>query len=168
MFCRELYLENDPTYLYQTAQGIMFLQTVYGPIEQIWGKGRAAEEVWKLVERLEKEMNFKEIIKNNQSCIDRLLLIDRSIDLVTPLATQLTYEGLIDEIYGIDNTTANFPADKFLSLEERKTESLAEDKKQIILNSGDKLFAELRDKNFNAVSNLLLIISRKEILIIFV
>lgn len=149
---REVYLENDPTYLYQTAQGLMFLQTIYGPFEQIWGKGRAAEEVWKLVQRLEKEMNLKEIIKNNQTCIDRLLLIDRSIDLITPLATQLTYEGLIDEIYGINNTTANFPADKFLSMEERKTESLAEDKKQIILNSADKLFVELRDKNFNAVS----------------
>lgn len=133
----------------------MFLQTIYGPIEQVWGKGRAADEVWKLIQRLEKEMNLKEIVKNNQSCIDRLLIIDRSIDLITPLATQLTYEGLIDEIFNINNTTANFPADKFLSLEERKTESLAEDKKQIILNSSDKLFSELRDKNFNAVISLI-------------
>lgn len=34
---------------------------------------------------------------------DTLLLLDRNIDLLTPLATQLTYEGLIDEIYGITN-----------------------------------------------------------------
>lgn len=34
---------------------------------------------------------------------DSLLLLDRNVDLLTPLATQLTYEGLIDEIYGITN-----------------------------------------------------------------
>lgn len=35
---------------------------------------------------------------------DTLLLLDRNVDLLTPLATQLTYEGLIDEIYGIQNS----------------------------------------------------------------
>ena len=36
--------------------------------------------------------------------IDTLLLIDRNVDLLTPLFTQLTYEGLIDELYGIQNS----------------------------------------------------------------
>lgn len=35
---------------------------------------------------------------------DNLLLLDRNVDLLTPLATQLTYEGLIDELYGIQNS----------------------------------------------------------------
>lgn len=35
---------------------------------------------------------------------DNLLLLDRNVDLLTPLATQLTYEGLIDEVYGIQNS----------------------------------------------------------------
>lgn len=34
---------------------------------------------------------------------DTLLLLDRNVDLLTPVATQLTYEGLIDEIFGITN-----------------------------------------------------------------
>ena len=33
--------------------------------------------------------------------IDSLIIIDRSVDLITPLCTQLTYEGLIDEVFGI-------------------------------------------------------------------
>ena len=36
--------------------------------------------------------------------IDTLLLLDRQVDLVTPLATQLTYEGLTDELFGINNS----------------------------------------------------------------
>jgi hypothetical protein len=35
--------------------------------------------------------------------IDSLIVIDRQVDLVTPLCTQLTYEGLIDEVIGIKN-----------------------------------------------------------------
>lgn len=109
--------------------------------------------MWNLVNRLQREDDKKsEDNKTNiTSCIDQILLIDRSIDLITPLATQLTYEGLIDEIFGINNSTANFPIENFLSAEERTSESLNEDKKQLILNSADRLFADLRDKNFNAV-----------------
>lgn len=33
--------------------------------------------------------------------IDAVVFLDRSVDLLTPLSTQLTYEGLIDELYGI-------------------------------------------------------------------
>lgn len=35
---------------------------------------------------------------------DTLLLLDRNVDFISPLATQLTYEGLLDEIYGIQNS----------------------------------------------------------------
>lgn len=34
-----------------------------------------------------------------RSAIDTLVIFDRSVDLVTPLLTQLTYEGLIDELF---------------------------------------------------------------------
>jgi hypothetical protein len=36
--------------------------------------------------------------------IDRLILIDRECDLVTPNVSQLTYEGMIDEVFGINNS----------------------------------------------------------------
>lgn len=52
------------------------------------------------------------------------------------------------------------PPEKFLTQEEKKNskeEALTEPKK-FILNSADELFAELRDKNFNAVGT---IVSRK-------
>jgi hypothetical protein len=35
--------------------------------------------------------------------IDTMVLIDREVDLVSPLVTPLTYEGLIDELIGIRN-----------------------------------------------------------------
>jgi len=35
--------------------------------------------------------------------IDSLVILDRRVDMITPLLTQLTYEGLIDELIGIKN-----------------------------------------------------------------
>ena len=35
--------------------------------------------------------------------LDCLIVIDRKVDMVTPLLTQLTYEGLIDEALGMKN-----------------------------------------------------------------
>ena len=33
--------------------------------------------------------------------IDNLILIDRTVDLLTPFLSQLTYEGFIDELFQI-------------------------------------------------------------------
>lgn len=35
--------------------------------------------------------------------IDSMIVLDRQVDMVTPLCTQLTYEGLVDEVIGIRN-----------------------------------------------------------------
>jgi excinuclease UvrABC ATPase subunit len=35
--------------------------------------------------------------------LDGLIIIDRSVDWVTPMCTQLTYEGMLDEYIGIRN-----------------------------------------------------------------
>src|SRR6266511_238322 len=40
---------------------------------------------------------------SNLSNIDSLIILDRRVDMITPLLTQLTYQGLIDELIGIKN-----------------------------------------------------------------
>nr|XP_014289619.1 vacuolar protein sorting-associated protein 33A isoform X2 [Halyomorpha halys] len=145
---KDFYLEKDPTSLYQAAQAIMTLQELYGVIPKVTGKGAAASHVWKLLGRLDLEPRTYP----STSQIDHLILLDRTVDLLTPLATQLTYEGLIDELFEIKNTTAHFPSENFDTEDEK---DIMSDKKQVILNSADELFAEIRDKNFLAVGAVL-------------
>lgn len=38
--------------------------------------------------------------------MDYMILLDRQVDPLSPLVTQLTYEGLIDEFLGITNSKA--------------------------------------------------------------
>ncbi|BES98201.1 Vacuolar protein sorting-associated protein [Nesidiocoris tenuis] len=143
---KDLYLYNDPTTLYQAAQAIQTLQSLYGPINKISAIGEAAVHVNKLVDRLSREPHDFP----SHSQIDHLVLIDRSVDLLTPLVTQLTYEGLIDEIYEIKNMNVFLPADKFADSNDEPN-TMISPKKTVILNSADELYAKIRDKSFSAV-----------------
>ncbi|KAI5642546.1 sec1 family domain-containing protein [Phthorimaea operculella] len=148
---RENYLEGDPTCIYNAAQALRTIQQLYGIIPRVYGKGQAAKQVWDLLCRLNKEEQGTGPKGATTSCIDHLLILDRAIDLTSVLATQLTYEGLIDELYGIKSCTATFPGHKFVSPDEPSPEAAAREKSRIILNSGEELFAELRDCNFTQV-----------------
>jgi hypothetical protein len=88
--------------LYQVAQALMTLQALCGPITKVSGQGRAAKQVIDLLKRLRAEQGPVE--SPNGSGIDHVLLIDRGVDLLSPLATQLTYEGLVDELFSINNS----------------------------------------------------------------
>lgn len=152
---KEFHLENDPTCLYQVAQAIQGLQKLYGKISKVTGRGPAASKVWELLERLSREEEDSRAISTSSVTIEHLLLLDRSVDLLSPLVTQLTYEGLIDEIFGIKYNTVQLPARKFHDSEDSPTSISLNEKEQIILNSGEELFAEIRDKNFNGVGPVL-------------
>ncbi len=46
--------------------------------------------------------------------IDTLVLVDRTVDPLTPLCTQLTYEGLVDETLHIKNGVVQLGAEGVL------------------------------------------------------
>ena len=44
-----------------------------------------------------------DLLLSSSPQIDSLIVLDRRVDMITPLLTQLTYEGLVDELIGIKN-----------------------------------------------------------------
>lgn len=99
---------------------------------RIYGKGAAAAQVFDLMVRMKRETCGQEPQVRTQ--IDTLVLLDRAVDLISPLPTQLTYEGLIDEMFGIQCASVRLPEDK-----------------TVPLSSQEDLYQELRGLNFNAV-----------------
>ena len=87
--------------------------------------------------------------------------LDRESDLVTPLLTPLTYEGLVDELMGINNGYVKLPPSVIgddSKEAEGKDSGTAESKAAaddrpipVPLNSNDKLYAEIRDLNIEAL-----------------
>ena len=88
--------------------------------------------------------------------IDCMVLLDRSVDLATPLATQHTYEGLIDELIGIRNGAVEEAAAMQKADDEASVASAAGGKRsKIALNGGDSLYREVRDLRFPEAAMLL-------------
>jgi len=155
---KELFIEGDLTCLHQSANALCTLQRLYGKIPKIVGKGKYAEKVKELAKTLVLNDNIGGASNDTKGAIDQLIILDRSIDVLSALATQLTYEGLIDEFYGINNATVNLPAEKFSSQGDDVNFSrvaASTEKKQVMLNSKEELYVDLRDKNFNAVGPVL-------------
>lgn len=134
---KELMLDGDTSSRYYCARGLMQLQRLYGVIPQVKGKGAHALAVKNLLTLMRREMGTK-APSTGGGQIDSLVLVDRSVDPLTPLCTQLTYEGLVDETLHIKNGVVQ------LGGEGGKHQKFA-------LNSADKVYLELRDLSFAAV-----------------
>eukprot|EP00794_Sanderia_malayensis_P018179 gene18179-19993_t len=155
----ECNLEKDLSSMYFVANSLMKLQALFGVIPKVFGKGDMALHVTDMIIRKRREL--ADVETQITPVIDNLLLIDRSIDLITPLLTQLTYEGLIDEVFGIVNTNVQLPADKFPVKDNPKGSAKAipakdqQKPRKTVLNSADTLYTEIRDINFSAVGPVL-------------
>lgn len=115
--------------------------------------------------------NTPSLLNSISNHIDQFIIIDRNVDLVTPLCTELTYEGLIDETIGIKHCFVELdaalvnPAQPAANNTKGVTPIPATPaptnttsptkKKKYVLNSSDKLFSQLRDQNFAVVGGML-------------
>lgn len=82
----------------------------------------------------------------------KLIIIDRGVDLVSPMLTQWTYEGLLDEAVGLHNNVLDLPVSSIVSedamgiLDAGPSASGAVRKR--LRGDVDKIFAQLRDLNY--------------------
>ncbi len=89
----------------------------------------------------------RSIEQGKDSDFDSLLILDRNVDLLSLMRTQLTYEGLMDEIFSINSGFVELEAKYFAGsghpLNGQKT-------KKLLLNSNDVVFAAIRDQTFES------------------
>lgn len=92
-----------------------------------------------------------------------MIVLDRRVDVVTPMCTQLTYEGLVDEVIGIRNSHVDVdpnllnpsPAASTSTPSASTFGAMPKKKKHLLSSSADPLFSLLRDKNFAVVGSIL-------------
>ena len=93
----KIYLNNEISAINDFANSFIKLEACFGKIKHKYLKGSKAKIFNDFLIEKEKETNLK---TNDE--IFGMICIDRSIDFLTPLTTNYTYEGLIDDNYGID------------------------------------------------------------------
>lgn len=100
---KELVIDRDFTMYYHIARAIVHIEHLFGPIPVKHGKGEASSQILSIIEMLEDE-DPEYITEHPLSEIYECILIDREVDMVTPLVTAFTYEALIDDVFGIANS----------------------------------------------------------------
>ncbi|KAG9236007.1 Sec1-like protein [Amylocarpus encephaloides] len=172
----DLYLRKDPTPTFLLARALMLIQQRHGLFPRITGKGDNGKRLADLLARMRQELIAGE--DSNESnkmgltpstSIESLIVIDREVDFATPLLTQLTYEGLIDETVGISNNQADVDS-SIVGVAPQPTSGSSKSvgatpvqakKRKIQLDSSDRLYHQLRDTNFAIVGTLLNKVARR-------
>ncbi|XP_011077279.1 vacuolar protein-sorting-associated protein 33 homolog [Sesamum indicum] len=144
---KEYLADGDATSLWHIAKAIHNLEFSFGLIPNVRAKGKAATRVADILNRMQAEepVNTSDM---GIPEINTLVLLDREVDMVTPMCSQLTYEGLLDEFLGVNNGAVELDASIMGVQQEGK-------KIKVPLNSSDKLFKEIRDLNFEVVVQVL-------------
>ncbi|KAK4308537.1 hypothetical protein Pmani_019775 [Petrolisthes manimaculis] len=148
-FYRDAFLEGDFSGCVSVARAINTLQDLYGRIPNVLAHGRAATAVVNALDLLTQNNSPK---KSNQIPeIGYLFIFDRDADYVTPLLTQLTYEGALDEHFGIQAGVVELPGSVVGQEMPRK----------IQVNSQDTIFDNIRNMHFGGVSRYLVTRARE-------
>ncbi|EOA88953.1 uncharacterized protein SETTUDRAFT_168161 [Exserohilum turcica Et28A] len=163
----DLYLKKDPTAIYLSAKALMLQQQKYGLFPRIIGKGDNGKRLADLLVRMRTEVAASETSAGGgpsflgltpSSHMDSLIIIDREVDFPTVLLTQLTYEGLIDEVFNIsaNQTEVDSSVVGGAAPQQDQTGSASTSmKRKVMIDAKDTLYADLSDANFAIVGNLL-------------
>ncbi|TKY85723.1 hypothetical protein EX895_005263 [Sporisorium graminicola] len=172
---KKIYCDGDHTPIFRSAQALMTLQHAYGLFPRILGKGTLARRLADLLIRQRREHLASDpsspALTTPSQLIDSLIIIDRAVDYATPLCTQLTYEGLVDEVVGISN--GHVEVDPALLTGQPQTAGVGgqphasgsgtplqmtttpKKRKHRLDPASDLLLAEIRDLNFAVVGDRL-------------
>ena len=170
----DLYLRKDPNPIFTSAKALMQFQQRLGLFPRITGKGDNAKRLASLLIRMRSELiageggssSVLDLIPSNS--VESLIIIDREVDFPTVLLTQLTYEGLMDEEYGIssnqievDSSVAGAGTPQASQASSSAAAQTSPLKRKIVLDGSDALYVTLRDANCAVVGPMLNKVARR-------
>jgi len=135
---KDLYVDGNLDVLSKLTRSIIKFETIFGKIKYKYAKGDNARILKKLLDQEEEISPF-----DTDSEIFASIILDRSVDFITPLCSQGTYESLLDEYFNIDLNVIKVQPD-ILALKDQEKESI-----KLELSSKNKFYANIRDLNFN-------------------
>jgi vacuolar protein sorting-associated protein 33A len=172
----DLYLRRDTTPIFLASRALMQIQQRNGLFPRFLGKGDNARKLANLLLRARKELDADEAATQHTSMpsttIESLLIIDRDVDFATPLLTQLTYEGLIDEMIGIKHNQAEIDSSIIGGAPQQRPQTASSStsppptmkqtlKRKIRLDSSDTIYPQIRSANFATIGPALNKIARR-------
>ena len=148
----EIYCENKLNTITDLAKAIVKLEACFGKIANKYIKGDYAYLLNDLIKREENEndVNFKDTEE-----IFGIIILDRTIDNITPFCSNYTYEGLIDELFDINYNKIQID-ENILNEEKKKDVKKEENKKAYFITSSENNFYyRIRSMHYNNANSYL-------------
>ena len=139
---KEIYVNKDTTTISDFAESFVKLEICFGKVKHKYIKGEKAKLFNELLEKKELEVNMKTTDE-----ILGMIVLDRSVDFITPFTSNYTYEGLFDEHFGINRGNCIFE-NKYLNVDKPKKD---DDKKVLYHLTSDyasKLYNDIKCMNY--------------------
>jgi hypothetical protein len=149
----EIYCENKLNSLTDLAKAIVKLEACFGKIVNKYIKGDYASLLNDLIKREENEndVNFKDAEE-----IFGIIILDRTIDNITPFCSNYTYEGLIDELFDINYNKIHID-ENILNEEKKKDNKKKEENKKtyFLTSSENNFYCRIRSMHYNNANTYL-------------
>ncbi|MDR3549589.1 MAG: hypothetical protein P4M11_15195 [Candidatus Pacebacteria bacterium] len=151
---RDLMLSRDLGLLGRVKESVRQVEEIHGKIPLRYAKGR-----WSCA--VVDALGENDDDDSAGGDIDIMVMMDREVDLVTPLMMQMTYEGLIDELFGIRCGMVEIDSKIVESLgspqeEAKKASRQAKTPEKEVINLlTDNFFPRCRDMNLNILKQQL-------------
>lgn len=96
-YFREIYIDKNLSPISELANAFVKLESFFGKVKHKYIKGDNSKFFLNLVSQKEKENDLKETDE-----IFGMIVLDRSVDFLTTITSNYTYEGLIDDFFQIN------------------------------------------------------------------
>ena len=153
---REIYIDKNNSSIEKLADIMLKFEVAFGKVKHKYIKGNNAKLFCDLLLNKEEEHNIKSTDE-----IFGMIVFDRSVDFITPFISNLTFEGLVDEYFGINKGYIKVKRKSFkanFSNEDKKIRPEA-DMSYPLISDMNKFYCDLRCFHYLTVNKYLMSIS---------
>ncbi|EPY53917.1 vacuolar sorting protein Vps33 [Schizosaccharomyces cryophilus OY26] len=152
---------KEDSLLKSSVRALVNFESHNGRFPRASGRGSNSAkliEIWDKWYQEEAINNARKDEVDFSTSYDSVLIMDRTMDWVTPFLTQLTYFGLLDEVLGIDQMNVKLPPNL---VSRNENSSSGTHKKFSLSSSYSTITKDVKDVNFNCIGSYLGKIARK-------
>ena len=153
---REIYIDKNNSSIEKLADIMLKFEVAFGKVKHKYIKGNNAKLFCDLLLNKEEEHNIKSTDE-----IFGMIVFDRSVDFITPFISNLTFEGLVDEYFGINKGYIKVKRKSFkanFSNEDKKIRPEA-DMSYPLISDKNNFYCDLRCFHYLTVTKYLMSIS---------